>query len=69
VLLGIGVMKDFKIHQVDVKSTFLHGKLKENVYMVQPNGYEQPNQKDFVCKFEKPYVDLSKHLECGLMGF
>jgi hypothetical protein len=40
VLLGIGVMKDFKIYQMDVKSAFLHGKLKENDYMVQPNGYE-----------------------------
>jgi hypothetical protein len=53
-------MKDFEIHQVDVKSTFLHGKLKENVYMVQPNGYEQPNQKDFVCKFEKTICRLKQ---------
>jgi hypothetical protein len=43
VLLGIGVMMDFKIHQMDEKSTFFHGEFKEIVYMVQPYGYEQFN--------------------------
>jgi len=60
VLLRIGVMKDFKIHQMDVKSTFLHGKLKENVYMLQPDGYEQTNQKKFVYKSEKTICKLKQ---------
>jgi hypothetical protein len=40
VLRGIGVMMDFKIHKMDEKSTFFHHEFKENVYMVQPYGYE-----------------------------
>jgi hypothetical protein len=39
VLLGIGVMTNFRIHQMDEKSTFFHGEFKDND-MVQPYGYE-----------------------------
>ncbi len=57
---------------MDEKSTFFHGEFKEIVYMVQPYGYEQFNQKDFIANLKKPYMGLDKHLECGtreLMGF
>jgi hypothetical protein len=37
-LLGIIVMLDLEIHWMDVKTTFLHYELKEDVYMVQPKG-------------------------------
>jgi hypothetical protein len=33
-LSGIGVMLNFEIHQMDVKSTFLHDEVKEGIYMV-----------------------------------
>jgi hypothetical protein len=41
VLLGIGVMLDFEIHQMVVKSTFLHCGLKECFYMVQSKMYKE----------------------------
>ena len=32
-LLGIMIMHDFELEQLDVKTTFLHGELEEDMYM------------------------------------
>nr|GEV76430.1 hypothetical protein [Tanacetum cinerariifolium] len=42
--------EDFIIYQMDVKSTFLYGKLEEEVYVCQPPGFEHPNFPDKVYK-------------------
>nr|GFA07058.1 hypothetical protein [Tanacetum cinerariifolium] len=33
----------FKVYQMDVKSTFLYGKIAEEVYVTQPRGFEDPD--------------------------
>ncbi|KAK9036842.1 hypothetical protein V6N11_021767 [Hibiscus sabdariffa] len=33
---------DYEIWQMDVKTTFLNGKLEEDVYMTQPEGFVTP---------------------------
>ena len=38
-LLGIAVSKNWEVHQLDVKSTYLHGDLDEEIYMDPPPGY------------------------------
>jgi hypothetical protein len=61
-------MLNFEIHQMDVKSTFLHDELKEGIYMVQLERYKELDRRYFICKHQRPYINLDKHLECGMKG-
>ncbi|GJV41148.1 putative ribonuclease H-like domain-containing protein [Tanacetum coccineum] len=50
--------KDFVVYQMDVKSAFLYGKIKEEVYVCQPLGFEDPDFPDRVYKVEKALYGL-----------
>nr|GEV56864.1 hypothetical protein [Tanacetum cinerariifolium] len=56
---------DFMVYQMDVKSDFLYGKIKEEVYVCQPLGFEDPYFLDRVYKVEKHCMDCIKLLEHG----
>ena len=43
-VLGIADQFDMEIHQMDVKTAFLNGKLDNEIYMEQPEGYEDVAQ-------------------------
>ena len=47
-LLAYVAYKGFKVYQMDVKSTFLNGILEEEVYIEQPKGFSDENNKDKV---------------------
>ena len=40
ILLTMVAHFDMELEQMDVKTTFLHGKLEETIYMRQPEGFE-----------------------------
>ena len=44
-LLSIAAAFDFEVEQMDVKTTFLHGDLEEEIYMKQPKGYAMKGKK------------------------
>ncbi|GKA19438.1 putative ribonuclease H-like domain-containing protein [Tanacetum coccineum] len=50
--------KDFVVYQMDVNSAFLYGKIKEEVYVCQPLGFEDPEFPDKVYKVEKALYGL-----------
>ena len=56
-LLALVVSDDLVLHQLDVTTAFLNGELDEDLYMVQPPGYEQggPN---IVCHLQRALYGL-----------
>ncbi|GJS38451.1 retrovirus-related pol polyprotein from transposon TNT 1-94 [Tanacetum coccineum] len=59
--------KDFVVHQMDVKSAFLFGKIEEEVYVCQPLGFEDPDFPDRVYKVEKALYGLLQALRAWSM--
>ena len=49
---------DFKLFQMDVKSAFLNGFIKEKVYVEQPLGFENFDFLNHVFKLSKPFYGL-----------
>ncbi|GKB76774.1 putative ribonuclease H-like domain-containing protein, partial [Tanacetum coccineum] len=56
--LAYASFKDFVMYHMDVKSAFLYGKIKEEVYACQPPGFEDPDFLDRVYKVEKALYGL-----------
>nr|GEZ33282.1 putative ribonuclease H-like domain-containing protein [Tanacetum cinerariifolium] len=48
----------FLVYQMDVKSAFLYKRIKEEVYVCQPSGFEDPDYPDKVYKVEKVLYGL-----------
>ena len=49
IILTVATTKNWPIKQLDVKNVFLHGVLKEPVYMEQPPGFDDPTFSTHVC--------------------
>ncbi|GAA0153217.1 transmembrane signal receptor [Lithospermum erythrorhizon] len=58
VLLSLVANQDWKLHQLDIKNVFLNGELEEEVYMIQPPGFEK--DKSQVCKLRKSLYGLKQ---------
>ncbi|PWA72457.1 Integrase, catalytic region, Zinc finger, CCHC-type, Peptidase aspartic, catalytic [Artemisia annua] len=60
IFLAYATYMSFKVYQMDVKSAFLNGKLKEEVYVQQPPGFESHEFPDHVCKLNKALYGLKQ---------
>ncbi|GJS09524.1 putative ribonuclease H-like domain-containing protein [Tanacetum coccineum] len=56
--LSFASFKDFVVYQMGVKSAFMYGKIKEEVYVYQPSGFEDPKFPDRVYRVEKALYGL-----------
>ncbi|KAK8553907.1 hypothetical protein V6N12_030886 [Hibiscus sabdariffa] len=60
ILLAVAAFHDYEIWKMDVKTAFLNGKLEEDVYMTQPEGFVTPEDARKVCKLQRSIYGLKQ---------
>jgi hypothetical protein len=60
ILLAYAAHHSFRLFQMDVKSAFLNGPIKEEVYVEQPPGFEDDRYPDHVYKLSKALYELKQ---------
>ncbi|KAJ9542022.1 hypothetical protein OSB04_028528 [Centaurea solstitialis] len=58
ILIALAAGNGWKIYHLDEKTAFLHGELKEEVYVSQPEGFEKVGEQGKVYKLEKALYGL-----------
>ncbi len=65
-IIAMVATKGWSLHQMDVKNDFLHGDLREEVYMEQPPGYVDQTRPNLVCRLKKALYSLKQTLRAWL---
>ena len=60
IILTLAAHFDWPLRQLDISNAFLHGYLKEDVFMAQPQGFVDPSKPDYVCKLHKSLYGLKQ---------
>ncbi|GJS58112.1 retrovirus-related pol polyprotein from transposon TNT 1-94 [Tanacetum coccineum] len=60
IFLAYATHKSFTVFQMDVKTAFLHGSLKEDVYVCQPEGFIDADHPSHVYKLKKALYGLKQ---------
>nr|GEV86760.1 retrovirus-related Pol polyprotein from transposon TNT 1-94 [Tanacetum cinerariifolium] len=60
IFLAYAAHKNMVIYQMDVKTTFLNGNLREEVYVSQPDGFGDQNNPNHVYKLKKALYGLKQ---------
>nr|GEX82684.1 copia protein [Tanacetum cinerariifolium] len=73
IFLAYAAHKGFTVYQMDVKTAFLHGSLKEDVYVCQPEGFIDAGYPSYVYKLKKALYGLKQapracRFEISMMG-
>jgi hypothetical protein len=50
----------WRIHQMDVKTTFLNGIIEEEVYIEKPQVFEVHGRESHVCRLNKSLYELKQ---------
>ncbi|GKF10284.1 retrovirus-related pol polyprotein from transposon TNT 1-94, partial [Tanacetum coccineum] len=60
IFVAYATYKSFPIYQMDVKTSFLNGPLKEEVYVAQPDGFVDPDHPEKVYCLRKALYGLKQ---------
>nr|GEW24455.1 copia protein [Tanacetum cinerariifolium] len=70
IFIANAASKNMTIYQMDVKTVFLNGELKEEVYDSQPEGFVDPDYPTHVYHLKKALYGLNQAPRaCGLLNF
>jgi hypothetical protein len=59
-IIALATNMKWKLHHMDVKTTFLNGVIEEEVYIEQPQGFEVEDRKTHVCRLKKALYKLKQ---------
>ena len=60
IMMAIAAYFDYEMWQMDVKTAFLNENLKDDVYMIQPEGFVSPKNAEKVCKLQRSIYGLKQ---------
>ena len=63
-LLAFANAYDLEIHHMDVTTAFLNGQLDCEIFMEQPEGFEDASNPDYVCRLKKGLYGLKQSARC-----
>ena len=52
-VMALAVHGNMKLHQMDVKTAFLNGELREEVFIQQPEEFTEQGKEHLVCRLKK----------------
>nr|GFA60867.1 integrase, catalytic region, zinc finger, CCHC-type, peptidase aspartic, catalytic [Tanacetum cinerariifolium] len=58
IFIAYATHKSFPIYHMDVKTAFLNGPLKEEVYVAKPDGFVDPDHPQMVYRLRKALYGL-----------
>ncbi len=65
ILLALAASWDLEAIQFDVTSAYLHGTLKEELFVEQPDGYAEPGKEKWVWRLKKGLYGLVQAVDRG----
>ncbi|GJU78497.1 retrovirus-related pol polyprotein from transposon TNT 1-94 [Tanacetum coccineum] len=60
IFIANAASKNMMVYQMDMKSAFLNGELKEEVYVSQPEGFVDPERPNYVYRMKKALYGLKQ---------
>ena len=63
-IIALAAKHDLKLHQLDITTALLNGKLKEEIYLKQPEGFEIKHKIHLVYKLKRSLYSLKQSPRC-----
>ena len=60
ILIAIAAQEEWELHHLDVKTSFLNGEIKEDIYISQPEGFKIKGKEDHILKLRKALYGLKQ---------